>query len=145
MIAASPAQLVLNYLLSVGMVSDTSTANWFCTIGGIPTEPDNCVNITDYGSVLDGRYTNTGEHVEHPLIQIWVRSKTYQTGYTKITDIKNALSVLKNEVIIMSEDKNDIINAFSLTSGIIFLGREEYKNRYNFTINGSLSISEGEI
>ena len=144
---ASPASIMAAYIIEneIGSMTDPSDASdWPLYISHMPDGSNvktNCGAIYDTTGVNDLR-SMTGESYPHPGIQLRIRSNNYETGYTKIEDIANAL----DEVLQGSVDIGDLeyeIQNVSRTSPIVSLGIEPgTRRRFSFTINFLCTLRE---
>ncbi len=60
-------------------------------VGKEPASPDNCITIFDTPGFPPQLTTDRTEVYEYPTIQIRVRDRGYQNGFTVINDIKTLL------------------------------------------------------
>lgn len=138
----SPADVVTNYLIAENIGTPAKdNLNWLCRANFQTDEPDNTITIYDTITDIDGRLQATGEVIEHPAIQIRVRAKDQPTGYSKATEIKNALDAVKRTEVDMG-DRKFVIAGIHRLSGVVTLGTDEDKKRHLFTINALLTLKE---
>jgi len=142
----SPALVMAAYMIALGLVSLHSEGLlWPVYVSHEPDGPnvaDNCVTVYDTTGKLDGRLMRTGEYIEHPGIQIRVRSKTYELGYSLLSQIRSKLDITHN-VHITVNDISYLLQCISRTSPILCLGTEsEGKRRTLFTLNMTLTLKQ---
>lgn len=142
---SSPADVIKKILIEEQLVSDPESvgAPWPCYVSSLPdaSTPDNAACLYDTSPKLDGRLMRTGESVEHPGVQVKVRSKTYREGWAKIDSISTKLdAVLRRSLVI--EDFNYTVQSIS-TGGVLPNGLEEgtTKRRHLFTLNCQVTLS----
>lgn len=145
----SAAEVIQQYLIDeeLGVVwnaSRPSTTDYFVYRDTIPpTTPDLVIVVNDIMPSLDGRDMRTGDSIQHPGIMIRVRALNPDSGKVKGNDIQIALDMIKKTIVtIPSDDKQYLVAAFCLTSGLMYMGQEENKNRHLFSLNGTITIKE---
>lgn len=91
-----PSEDVKDMLEAESGLSLTFATNLF--IGSEPPEPDDCVTIFDTpGSPPELTFTK-GENYFYPAIQVRVRNKSYQDGYSLLKNIQASLHARGHEV-----------------------------------------------
>lgn len=144
---ASPASIMRAYLIEndIGDITDPSDkGDWPLYISHLP---DSRSVKTNAGAIYDTTGTSdlrsmTGQGYMHPGIQIRIRSRDYETGYTKIEDIANALDKVSFSTITIGSLEYRIQNV-SRSSPIVSLGVESgTTRRFHFTVNFLLTIRE---
>ena len=144
---ASPASIMAAYIiekLDVSMTDPSDKDSWPLYISHLP---DGTNVKTDAGAIYDTTGVNDmrsmdGGVPQHPGIQIRIRSRSYETGYTKIEDIGSTLDEVVNASIEIGSLEYEIQNV-SRTSPIVSLGVETgTRRRFSFTINFLLTIRE---
>jgi len=119
------------------MTTPSDEGNWPLYLSSMPDGDNiktNCGAIYDTTGVLDGKISD-GEVIQHPGIQLRIRSDDYEIGYAKIEAIALALdSVLFDIVSIDAVDY--LLQNVSRTTAVVPLGSERgYKRRFLFTVN----------
>jgi len=140
-ISVSPASILKEFVSDeLDELLDSGETAWSIYIGAQPPTPSNCITIYDTQGILDGRLIDDGEVITHFGIQIRVRSKEYEDGWEKITDICSILNAGKNETI--TKDSVDyLLNGANQTTPVTPLGVEiESKRRFLFTVNYILTL-----
>lgn len=115
--------------------ADSSLALTFATdlfVGKEPPEPDNCVTIFDTPGFPPQLTFTKGENYFYPSIQIRVRNRSYQTGWSLIADIRTLLHGRNHEIW-----NGTIYELINCSSGPALLDWDE-KNRVRFIINFNL-------
>lgn len=142
------ADILRNLLLDLGLGSEVMANDWSIAIGEIPEDPDNVMCIYDTSGVSDGRIMANGQRVEHPGVQIRVRSLDYWAGRNKAEEVALALdAVLRRDV---SLDEESVSATYSVqnitrTGTVNALGAEESdRRRFHFTINAILTLRKVE-
>ena len=93
----NPPSQDIKDILEAADLNLTFQSNLF--IGSLPAQAqDNCVVIYDTPGYSPDLTFNFGEKYFRPSIQIMVRSRDYQTGYSLINSIKNELHGIGHEV-----------------------------------------------
>lgn len=93
MAVSSPAEDIQAKLISLSKASDpTGTGTWPCYVATLPEDPDDCMAVLDAPGEKP-TYT-TGKTVYNSLVNIYVRSTSYSTGYAQIRAVMGALEQL---------------------------------------------------
>ena len=138
-----PCQIVWLWLVGAGHLFQNQNgqpADWRSTFSKTTDDPANFVTVYDAAGVIDGRYMETGEMVEHYGIQIRVRSLKYKDGYTKAKELLKAMTQEMIHVPVI-QDGSYMIESFTQTSSILSIGTDEKNRRENFTFNGIVTIN----
>lgn len=146
--SVTPASIIAYFIINSlsMMTTPTDGEDWPLYS---PHMPDGASVKTDCGVVFnttgikDTRSIRDGGMVEHPGIQIQIRTKDHDEGYAKIEDISLALDEVINETVIMGSDSYVIQNV-SRTSPIAYLGVESIttKRRMFFSVNYLLTLKK---
>lgn len=146
-----PSQLIQTLLVSEGLFTNPEDdKDWGCYISFFPeTQAGAKVGcVFDTSSVKNGRIMRTGEVIEHPGLQIAIRTPDYATGWAKMSDIRFYLDrlLLDKEVIIENTKYN--IHSATRTSDILSLGVEQLsasggkaKRRDLFSLNFTITLN----
>ena len=140
----SPAKIMAEYLILISLGSRVPTAPdplsawpvYSCTF---PETPNELISVYDTVGTIDGRIRG-GETIEHPGIQIRVRSETEAAARAKMKAIAAALDDLYRLSVTL-EGTNYRIQSATRTS-ILPLGQDATKRRFGFTINALLTVKE---
>ena len=143
-IPKAPSEILLNFLLSQNLVSADSTKDWFCTAGGLTTDPDNVIAIYDTTPFVEGYILETGEPIKHFGISVTVRSLKYPAGWQKGEELESFICGSSRTVMFTGDDYTLKLDSFIISSGIHFYGNETKNNRKLFQFSGLLSIQIGE-
>jgi len=126
------------------MTNPSNDDTWPLYISSMPdgdAVETNCGAIYDTAGVLDGKISD-GEVIQHPGIQISIRSDNYETGYAKIEAIALALDDTFLDTITIGGDTYSLRN-ISRTTPVIPLGSERgYKRRFVFVVNFLVTLNK---
>lgn len=127
-------------LLDLSLGTDGSS-EWPVFVGILPDQPDNAISCYDTAGIMNGRIMRTGEQVEHPGLQIMVRSPDYLSAINKANAIALALDQQSDVVVQMESNRFYRIQNISRAGAILPLGlNEDDRRRYHFSINAVLTI-----
>lgn len=142
----SPAYVLAQYLIGEGELSDpTGSGDWPVFVGMLPDgadAPHNAVGLMDTAPLKDGRIMG-GSPLFHDGFQLLIRASAYNTGYSKASDLAEALaSVDDSEVEVESGSTYNLVSV-TQASGILPLGQEQgTKRRVMFSVNFLATIQE---
>lgn len=136
----SPADILARYIVQVGVGNNPPGNPWPTYYSILPDAPDQALCAFNTAGILDGRLQEDGLTIEHHGVQVMVRSKQEDVGWTKAKAVKTMLNAIRNNVV---TEASATINAATLKTPIIPLGIEAGTKRYRFTINAILTITEG--
>lgn len=97
--------------------------------------------IFDTGGILDGRLMSTGETIDHPGIQVRVRSKDPSSGYNKLKDVCDKFASIHNASVEMADGTEYVINSITRISTILPIGIDPETKLFEFTVNFIVSIT----
>lgn len=134
----SPAELIDAYLLTelVGV-----EPFWSSFVSKLPDEPDDAFALYDSRGRSDGRYLNEGDTLEHPGVQLRVRSLSYSRGYEKIKALASILDAVKR-VAIYDGTTLFQLNSITRTTELLSLGADKSEHRRQFTTNYICAIGD---
>lgn len=143
----SPALIIEQLLLdnSLGVATTEKDTPWQIYIGQMPDgkeTPNDIIALYDESGVKDGRLMS-GPLVQHPGVQVILRTTDYKTGWAQMKLIFELFeSVLRTQVVIDTITYN--IQNISITSPILPLGvpDDDTKRRDLFSLNVLLTINE---
>ena len=138
----SPAEIIRNLLVNLGAGTLPSAGGvWPISTDQRLDAPDNVMTINDTDGKRDGRVMPTGEVVEHPGIQIEVRSGTRGVGFTKTKAVATLLDEeVYNETVTINGTTYNITNV-SRSGGVLSIGKETpTSKRVLFTVNATVTI-----
>mgnify|MGYP006394770417 FL=1 len=121
---SSPSKDIADRLQALSLGTIGATSGWAISVAHAPEQPDSLITVYDTGSEAPA----TGElDVFRPALMIRVRAKSYEAGYSKQVEIREALihSGFQGSVRFVSVD---------LESGPLNLGLDD-ANRYVTTAN----------
>lgn len=139
----TPAAIIVQYLIDREQVTrPESHQDWPVYYASLPDKPDRVVVVYDTGGRLDGRIQRTRETVIHPAFQVRLRCRDYTAGFLKISALRTALDQILN-TLVEFEDVTYLIKSATQTTPIMVMGQDENR-RDNFTLNGTLTLSQQE-
>ncbi len=143
--SATPAQIIRKVLIGASLAVDSTTAAWSIFTSNLPESPDTAVAVYDTVGTPDGRLM-TGERIEHPGIQIRLRTASYPDGWNRAKDIAAVLDAIHNFEVTISVTEKWKLQNVSRTAPIIPLGIETEgdRKRHNFSINAIITMSRME-
>jgi len=138
--SAPAAEIIHQLLADAGHIE--LSADWPGYISFMPSFPNQAVCVYDMSGEDDGRLM-TGTKIDHPGIQIQVRSKTYSVGWSKASDIALALDNQIKTSVAIESDATYILHNASRRGTIHPIGvdEEDGQRRHYFTINAMVTIS----
>lgn len=118
----------------------SASGNWPIGIER-PDDPDDCVTITETTGKRDGRVMSTGEVIEHPGIQVEVRSADHNTGFLKAMQLATYCDESIYNSVITFENKTYNIQNVSRVGPVMSIGRESPESKRElFTFNAMVTI-----
>jgi hypothetical protein len=137
-----PSDILRRLLVNAGICSENG--EWPAFVSFLPPEPDASIGIFDTMGMPDGRLMRTGERIEHPGLQIWIRSLDYLTGWTKGYTICKEIDAVAGVYVEYSAEEMYIVQNISRIGTLLPLGVEEEsgKRRHNFSINAITTIQK---
>lgn len=137
----SPAD-VLSQLIEDFDPLELSITGYTKFVSFLPNSPDAAICLYDTAGKPDGRVMRTGEQIEHPGVQIYLRHLSYPVGWAKLKEIADALSTVKNDFVLFDSDEVYVVNNISRAGTILALGIEDLgpngsgdRRRHQFTVN----------
>ena len=136
----SPAEIVRQLLVDTGHGSVAGT--WPVFVSFMPDEPDAALCVYDTAGEMDGRLMHNGEQIEHPGIQVRVRSGLYPEAWNKARAVAIALDNVHKNIVAMSSEDAYLVSNASRRGAVIPLGMEMEgsRRRYDFTVNAVLTL-----
>ena len=143
----APSKAILTILVNADLaddptVPDTDQDGWPIFYSQLPDgekAPDNAISIRDTVGKTFGRHMETGVVIEHPGIQIMVRSNRYDDAYNKIAQIRDFLDSLKRTSVVIGTDTVTI--ATVNRGGVLALGKVGgNRPRDAFSLNATVSF-----
>lgn len=137
---SSPAEIICQLLLDLTLANDTG--DWTVYVSFFPDDPDSAICVYDMVGKKDGRLMKTGEQIEHPGIQIMVRSASYPEGWKKAEGIALALDTQRKSVVAADSENSYIVHNVSRTGNILHAGQEMEgdRRRHLFVVNALVTI-----
>lgn len=143
----SPANIIQQLLKDLQLCDDPedSAPQWPGYISFLPDEEDTAICVYDTRGTDDGRLM-TGEQIEHPGVQIRIRTQDYNTGWRKAFDIIEQLDGVNRLTVALSSEEAYLLSNVSRTGGIMPMGidPEDVRRRHNFSINAILTVRPEE-
>jgi len=135
----SPADILYTLLGDLG-----AFAGWSSFVSFLPDAPDKAICLYDTTGTDNGRLMSTGERIQHPGIQIALRSLSYEEGYQKAQSLAVLLDGVRNNSIAVSSDEIYSLHNVTRSGTINMLGIEivNDRRRHQFTINAVLTLTE---
>jgi len=136
---SSPADILYTLLEDLD-----SFQTWTAFVSYMPDTPDKAICIYDTTGVKDGRLMLNGAVIEHPGIQIALRSLDYTEGQAKMAALASVLDGVRNNTVAMGSDEIYSLTNVSRTGTINYLGIEivNDRRRHLFTVNAILTLSQ---
>lgn len=106
------------------------------------SNPDAVLTVFDTAGVPSGRTMIDGVVQEHYGFQVRIKNADFQTGYTKASEIQNAIdSTVRNTSVTVG---SSVYTVYSITrtGSIISVGKEPTSKRSIFTINAVVAIRQ---
>jgi len=139
------AQILTKYLMGKGIIETPSKqAIWPGFISHLPGGKDvqQAVALSDTQGMNDGRIMRTGEVIEHPGLQIRVRSRDFETSFQKATEAADSLSSVIRQSVTMKDNTSYLINNVSRFSSILPMGVEPETRLFLCSVNFTATITE---
>lgn len=137
----SPANIIQQFLIDEEL--GTVDGEWKAFVAFLPERPDDAICVFDTVGRLDGRIMRTGEQIEHPGIQVFVRGKDYLETYRKAKSIALALDAVKGVEVAMDSEQSFTLLNVSRTGSMHPVGVETEgdRRRHRFAINAVLTLA----
>ena len=138
---SAPSEIIGQLLTDSGIIDQS--ADWPGYISFMPGQPDNAVAIYDMPGEDDGRIMS-GEKIDHPGVQVMVRSKVFATGWDKAEEIATALDNQSRTTVAIESSPIYILHNASRKGTINHMGLKEDdgQRRHYFSINMTVTIAE---
>ena len=140
--ASSAANVIYQLLLDLGL-ADESGGAWPVHVSFFPDQPNVALAVYDTAGTEDGRIMD-GPKIEHPGIQVQVRTPIYNDGWQKARDIADAFDVQLRTTVAAGVDDEYLVQNISRQGNIIPLGIDEKdsQRRHYFTINAVVTLAQ---
>lgn len=141
----TPQRIIQQLIVDMGLATDPpDDAEWPIYVDSLPDEPDDVATV--YGT--EGRLTGRnmiGDVLDHPGVQIRVRSGSTVEAYRKLARILSELSkVNRRSVTVMDDTGTDTttytVQTITPTTPPVRLGVDELSRRYSWTLNLVVSL-----
>lgn len=140
----SPNADIIRMLIIQEGLGETS-GDWTVYVGFTPSEGDKAITIFDTAGKLDGRMMRSGEQIEHPGVQVQIRSDLYWEALDRSQEIAAMLDAQYKTLIPINlpgkpEMIYELLNV-SRVGGVVPIGVEDGDNvRHYFTVNAILTV-----
>jgi len=135
----SQGLILQTYIVGQGLMTDQSDEDdWPLYISSMPDVKTNCGAIYSSSGKIDGKLSN-GEVVQHPGIQLRIRSNVYETGYAKIEEITLALDGVNKKEVSVDGFTYQIQN---VSRGSTINSESDAKRRFLFTVNFMVTLNK---
>lgn len=131
---------VLIYLSQASAPSSQTT--WPVFVDNEPNLPDNCITVYNTAGTEDGRAMISGLLFDHEGLQIRVRSVDHPTGWNKLREIRDAISMSVRNLFLTVEGEPYRVNAVTRIQDVIPIGTEQTSKRLLFTLNCTISFNK---
>lgn len=142
-ITESPARIVRQLLVDIGqciLPKAASNDYWQASVNVEPVAPDNVVTIYNTGAVEDSGVNFDGTRVEHPTLQVRLRSTKDDVGYPKMRTICVALDSVYRRVVTVNE-VDFLVQRIKRATDVLFIGYDEpTSKRWVYTFNLSFTV-----
>jgi hypothetical protein len=142
--AYSPAHVISQYLINVGVGTVPGEGDWPVYVAHEPDHADNqltdVIVIYNPPGVVAGRWM-TGRKVTYPGIQVRVRSFADPDGYAKAHQIAEAFDHAPVPVNVAMTDKNFRLDNISRSSTVAFAGVDEDTRLVYYTVNARVTLT----
>ncbi len=142
-ITESPARIVRQLLVDLAqcvLPAAQSNVDWQASVNVEPVAPDNVVTVYNTGAVEDSGVNFDGTRVEHPTLQVRLRSTLDQVGYTKARTICVALDSVYRRVVTVNS-VGFLVQRVKRTTDVLFIGYDEpTSKRWVYTFNLSFTV-----
>ena len=141
----SPSAVIVQYLVDENLFSYPSrNGTWPVYIdyfpGGKKKQTGGVVSSTQ--GLMDGREMESGKVIDHPGIQIMVRTKTYDKGYEKILSVCSDFETVNNKSVVMRDSTIYTLCNISRISSILPMGIEEETRLFLFSVNFIITMKK---
>lgn len=139
-LAHSPANIVQQLLISLGIGNDPETSNlWPVYVSSEPDAPDNVITIYVTQGSGGGRLM-TGELFGLYGFQVRIRSATHPIGWAKADEIQTALAESVYDETVHVGAVSYLVNCISQVGDILDLGKDATSKRSVFTLNAQVDL-----
>lgn len=137
---------VIKTLLEEDLIAG-GTTGWGLTFSRMPVDPDNHVSVFDVGgsaepTIIRKDLPGTPKQESRKYgIQVLVRAKLYEVGYTKAQQVRNTIiQWLRRDVVISGVSYR--VHCLIADGDLIVLPQQEQERRELFSINALAVIEE---
>jgi len=147
----SPAEIIVSDLIHNEIVTDYRNGNtWACYVDMAPSPdaqikvPKEIVTIYNTTGIIDGRYQTTKlgtnrKTIEHPGLQVIVRSVNPIDGYRKCYEISERFDAILREEVIVTADKHYVIQAITRSTNVALIGEDPMLRLTNHSVNAIIT------
>lgn len=136
----SPANILRQVLVDLGLASYPPAAQWACSIDVEPDEPEDSITLYDTDGRDFGRTMPDGERQEMHGVLIRVRSGDGQEGYAKARAVAAALDSVRMQAVTVGSAAY-LVWSVSRTTDVVLLVKETFVSKRNLrTLNCVVSV-----
>ena len=141
LVTHSPNDILRRLLINAGQGTLPSVGGSWPIGVERPNSPDSCITLTETTGKRDGRVMTSGEVIEHPGIQIEVRSATFSVGFLKAKQLATYCDEsIYNSGVTFEGKSYNIVNV-SRVGVVMAIGRETPESKRElFTFNATVTI-----
>jgi len=141
-ITDSPCEILRAFIIAEGYMFEVSNDSWPLYISSLPDGLINNIGaIFDTSPIKHGKLMR-GDFIQHPGIQLRIRSVDFALGWSKINEITTAMDIVHNEIQTLNTT-DYLIQNITKRSGPVFMGTEPgTKRRYMFSVNWTIAVKE---
>lgn len=143
----SPADIIRQLLVDLGLGNDSNSNTWPTFVGSEPGSPDNVLTVFNTAGRDQGRHMIDGTRQTFPGVQIRVRSALPAVGYSKAGTIADALDASVYNRTVNVETINGVaaasytVHALSRTTDVLDIGKDVPNSRRSiYTINATVTL-----
>jgi hypothetical protein len=137
----SPAAVLRQLLIDIGV--GTSQGTWPIKVDNEPDAPDDCITVYNTSGGIDGRNQISGEGLEHPGVQVRVRSSNPTTGWQKIKAIAVVLDQSIHLDAVTIDSSSYIVYAVTRAGSPLSIGSDVSKTKRRlFTLNAKMALRQ---
>lgn len=138
----SSAEVIYQFLLDAALADDSGGA-WPIHISFMPNLPHVAICVYDTAGEKDGRIMQ-GPTIEHPGIQVVVRTPFYDQGWIKAQTIAEAFDNQVKTIVAVDSASVYTLHDVSRRGLIIPVGIDEQdgQRRHYFTINAVVTMAQ---
>src|SRR6185436_10934890 len=128
----APADIIRHYMKAIGICTlPEDNLDWPGYVDFLTGKSPNAILFTDTNGRRDGRFMRTGETIEHPGLQVLVRSNDQQVAWQRADLISKIFDATAKQIVTIQNTsdptaQNYVISSISRRGSIIPLSTEEH-------------------